>query len=293
MYDIDTKNVKKGKNFYFIFFAVGLFFLILFTSIFITGVIKKNSLDSETISTRVEIKSHEDDEGTTMYSPIYYYRVNGRTYSCNSTSSSSNYPSTTNKKVYYDSNNPSNCMTEYSNSSNNIILIFLFIPILFIVVAVVNFVKVNKRVKVINELNKNGKLIKQLPYHLENTNMVINGVPIQRPVIDYTLPSGLTITLYGDPRHDNKQVDSDGLVDLVIDENNPENYYIDFEINRLGGNLPQDYNNNQPINENVSFNSPQVQQTTYPTTTITQQQTTTPTENIQQQEDNQILQQNQ
>ena len=32
-----------------------------------------------------------------------------------------------------------------------------------------------------------------------------------------------------------------GLVDLVIDENNPTNYFIDFDINRLGGNLPSDY----------------------------------------------------
>ena len=31
------------------------------------------------------------------------------------------------------------------------------------------------------------------------------------------------------------------LRDLLIDENNPENYYIDFEINRLTGNKPEDY----------------------------------------------------
>ena len=31
------------------------------------------------------------------------------------------------------------------------------------------------------------------------------------------------------------------MVDLVIDENNPKNYFIDFEINRLSGNLPSDY----------------------------------------------------
>ena len=73
--------------------------------------------------------------------------------------------------------------------------------------------------------------------------MVVNNVPIKRPVIDYTLPSGTVIQLYGDPRHDRKTADADGLVDLIIDESNYENYFIDFEINRLSGNLETDYYN--------------------------------------------------
>ena len=102
-------------------------------------------------------------------------------------------------------------------------------------------IKINKRVRIINELNQKGKLIKNLKYHLENSDITINNVKIQRPVVDYKLPSGSIITLYGDPRYDKKSFDSDGLVDLVIDESNPDNYFIDFEINRISGNLPSDY----------------------------------------------------
>ena len=47
--------------------------------------------------------------------------------------------------------------------------------------------------------------------------------------------------LRGDPRHDGKVYDEDGLVDLIIDESNPRNYFIDFEINRLTGNTKSDY----------------------------------------------------
>ena len=97
--------------------------------------------------------------------------------------------------------------------------------------------------KLIKELNKKGKLVKNLQYHLEDTGMSVNHVQIQRPVVEYTLPSGSVVTLYGDPRHDGKLYDADGMVDLVIDENNPNNYFIDFEINRLTGNLPTDYYN--------------------------------------------------
>lgn len=192
-----------------------------------------------------------------MYSPIYYYEVNGQNYSCGSNASSSNNPGTQNKNVYYDSKNPSNCMTEYSKSGNYIILVFLLLPIMFIIVAVTNIKKVNKRIKEILELNQKGKLIKNLPHRLENTGMSVNNVPIQRPVVDYTLPTGTTITLYGDARHDKKHFDADGLVDLLIDESNPDNYYIDFEINRLSGNLPQDYYQQPMLNQNSLYNQQQ------------------------------------
>ena len=190
------------------------------------------------------MKTHIDDEGATMYSPVYYYTVNNKDYTCSSNSSSSINPGTTNQTVYYDSKNPENCMTKYSKSGNWWMIIFAFIPILFIVVAIINMKKINKRIALIKELNQKGKLIKNLPYHLENTGIIINDIPVQRPVVEYTLPSGSTITLRGDPRHDRKSFDTDGMVDLVIDEDNPENYFIDFEINRLSGNLPTDYYHN-------------------------------------------------
>ena len=70
--------------------------------------------------------------------------------------------------------------------------------------------------------------------------MSSNNIPIQRIVINYTLPNGEIVTLYGEPRHDNKLYD-DNMVNLFIAENNLDNYYIDFEINLLSNNLPEDY----------------------------------------------------
>lgn len=231
-----------------------MLFLIIIGGGLISSYTKANSMDSTTSSTKVEVNSHRDSDGSILYSPTYYYMVDGREYSCSSSSSSSINPGTSNKTVYYDSKNPSNCMTEYSKSNNKTLLIFLLLPLLCIVVAVVNIRKIGKRVKLINDLNQKGKLVKNLPYHLEDTGMAVNNVHIQRPVVEYTLPSGSVITLYGDPRHDRKVSDADGMVDLVIDENNPNNYFIDFEINRLTGNLPTDYYSNIPNNEVQSSN---------------------------------------
>ena len=241
MYSIDTKNVKRGKRFYTMFLVVGLFFVIFISSFLVSNRLKLNSLDSAITSTRVEVESYTNNDDETMYKPIYYYTVDGRDYVCKSSSSSSINPGTANGTVYYDSKNPENCTTEYSKSSNWLVIVAMLIPVLCIVVAIINMRKISKRIAIIKELNQKGKLIKNLPYHLENSGMAVNDVPIRCPVVEYTLPSGSTIILRGDPRHDGKSFDEDGTVDLVIDEDNPENYFIDFEINRLSGNLPTDY----------------------------------------------------
>lgn len=254
MYDISVKNVKKGKNLYIIFLVAGLFATIIFAFIMISNSNKLKSLDSTVTSTKVEINTHKDSDGNILYSPTYYYEVDGIEYTCPSTSSSSAKPKTDNANVYYDSKNPSECMTEYSKSSNKFCLIGVAIGVLFIVVAIINMVKVNKRVNKIKELNNRGKLVKNLPYRLEPSGIIVNDVEIQRPVVDYTLPSGSTVTLYGDPRMDKKMADADGMVDIVIDENDISNYFIDFEINRLTGNLPTDYFN-KPTNNVTQSNN--------------------------------------
>jgi hypothetical protein len=275
MYDINTKNVKKGRGFYFLFLLAGLIFLGIIGSVLISSYTKLSSLNSKTKSTKVIVKSHIDD-GTILYSPTYYFNVDGREYFCNSDSSSSANPGTSNKMVYYDSNNPTICMTDYSKSNNNFFLLFIILPLAFITLAIVNMIKINKRLKLIKELNKTGKLVKNLPYHLENTGMAVNGVQIQRPVVEYPLSSGSTITLRGDPRHDKKSSDADGLVDVVIDENNTDNYFIDFEINRLTGNLATDYYDNIQNNQepDTQLNNEQnVQPQVLPNNIINSEQT--------------------
>ena len=240
MYDINLKNVKKGRNIFYIFLAFGVLFLIIIGGVLLSSVNKSKKMDSTVEAYYIEIIEHYDSDGT-MYSPKYHYEVDGKKLICDSSSSSSSYPNKEKNKVYYDSKNPEYCITEYDKSGNFILLIFLLLPLVFIAVGVINIKKVNKRVSLIIELNQKGRLVKNLPYRLENSNFSVNGVPVQKPVVEYTLPSGVTVNLYGDPRHDGKYFDADGFVDLLIDESNPENYFIDFEINRLTGNLPSDY----------------------------------------------------
>lgn len=242
MYDINFKNLKKGKLTYLIPLGAGIFFLILMLGVLIFNINKSNKMDKSVLTTNIIVKEDYDSDDDITYSPVYYYEVKGESYVCKSKSSSSTYPDTSKGLVYYNSEDPTECMTEYDKSGNGILLLFLILPLTFIALGIVMIIKTNKKIKLVKELNNSGKLIKNIPYTLIPSGMVVNGRTINKIAINYQLSSGTIITLYSDPRYDNKEYDNDGKVDLLIDPNNIENYYIDFEINRISGNLPTDYN---------------------------------------------------
>ncbi len=240
MYDINFKNVKKGIKIYNYCIVFLLFFLAIFIYIPVSNYLKFKSLDGSMMSSDVIIKSEYDDDKE-MYRAIYYFDVDGNRYSCQSSSLSSISPVSSNKIVYYDTKNPSKCMTEDDKNLDSIYVITLIILFIVILLLSQKNLKIVKRIKNIKELNTKGKLVKNLPYLLEDSGIEIMGHKIQVPYIYYKLKDERIVKLKGDPRYDKKIVDSDGMVDLIIDEDNPDNYYIDFEINRLSGNLPEDY----------------------------------------------------
>ena len=241
MYDIDIKNVKKGKKFNWIFIGAGLIFLVIMLAIFFSSIFARNSLDAETQSIHTDPNRHEDSDGDTVYSPIFTYEVDGKQYTCASGVSSSIGPGEEPRTIHYNSKNPSECMSDYSENINWLLIIFAVLPAIFITLGAVWNHKISKRVKQIEALNQTGKLVKNLPYRLESSNIEVNGHPIMKIVVDYHMPNGQTVTLEGDPRYDRKESDEDGRVDLVIDESDPKNYYLDFEINRISGNRSDDY----------------------------------------------------
>lgn len=121
------------------------------------------------------------------------------------------------------------------------LILFFILPLTFCFIGFKHIQNIYKRIKIVKHLNEYGKLVKGIPYKLETTGMSVNNYPVLKPVVNYQLPNGQFVRLEGDPRHDFKERDSDGLVDMVIDEVNPEWYFIDFEINRYSGNRKSDY----------------------------------------------------
>ena len=75
MYDINLKNVKKGRFFFYIFLLAGIFFFCLLVSTFIFNTIRLKTLDSSIMSSSVEVYSYTNEDGDIMYKSIYYYNV--------------------------------------------------------------------------------------------------------------------------------------------------------------------------------------------------------------------------
>ena len=106
-----------------------------------------------------------------------------------------------------------------------------------------NAKKVKQKHVIYDNLGINGKLIKDLPYRLVPTGASANGREIMAISVKYQLESGSIVTLRSDGRFDEKSMDADGKVDLLIDPNNPNNFYINFEI----GEYTNGYYENTPI----------------------------------------------
>ncbi len=198
-------------------------------------------LDAKTEAYRVEIKSKKSKDGTMLYSPIYYYRVNGIEY-VYASSISSNIgvkDIEKNKTIYYNSKNPSMAYPAHDKQLLRWVKLFLFAFFsVFIFVGISLKRQENSETYPqgkmnIRELQAKGTLYRNLPYQMVETNIIQNSKRLWKIQVEFHHPSGQVYTLTGSPRYDGKFFDEDGFVDLLIDLDNPNNYYLDFNIEEV------------------------------------------------------------
>lgn len=257
MFEIDKKNFKKKRKPGIIIVIIGIIVIGICGFVLFSAESQKSKMDRETTATDFTEDGYYDDDGNYMYTPTFFYTVKGEQYSCKSRVSSSSIPSE-NTTIYYNSKNPSECLSSYELSGNWMLYIFLGLGGIILVWGCVMIIGSNKALKKAKLLSKNGKLIKNMPYRLEGTNTYINGYNVKKLVVDYIMPNGLTKTLVGDARYDLKTKDEDGLVDLLIDPNDADNYYIDFDIKYsegapvefYSGPIPEN-NQTEPVMQNI------------------------------------------
>lgn len=252
MYDINFKNLKSGFNFFLIFFLLGLGFIIYFTYAGIKDYLYPTDYKHAVVSNSVSVSSYVNEEEKYVYTKTYHFTFDGKLYSCDINGISNEKPKEENRTIYFD-DYPESCVDHLSRGQLGVYPLFILGGLIFMLIGLVNIRKITKSIKNIKYLNMHGKLVKNLPYYTEASNIAINDRVLERLVVDYTFPNGRVISLYSDLRYDGKTYDNDGMVDLLIDENDPTKYFIDLEINRKSGNLSTDYYyQNSDSNENNS-----------------------------------------
>lgn len=256
VYNVNFKKIKFNKIFGMVFLSFGLLFLLLFGSIVSSSIIKKNSLDSSVKATYIEWEEHYDnDDDSITYSPIYHYEVDDKEYICDSNVSSN--IKSGEGTVYYDSNNPSKCMTDFEDGSTWIFLIFLLIPLIFVVIGAVFIKSYLKKSKSLKTLASNGILVKGIPYQIIDSNVTVNNRVLKCFSITFTFPNGTTKNIVSEPANDHILYDHDGKCDLLYDPNNYENYFLDLEITTTGSGNPNIvyFEQTQQFNNSFDYNT--------------------------------------
>ena len=116
------------NNKFLLYLCVAIFGIVGVYLTFFSGNIDK--YDSQTVAYKIEPNEKYDDDSTVYY-PIYYFKVRGKTYKCEAKTGSSFYPKESKNKVYFDSKDPNKCKTQYEKSTGS------FAGIVCLIVAVI------------------------------------------------------------------------------------------------------------------------------------------------------------
>lgn len=225
MYNINYKKYHKELIIGFILLIVGILLTSLYMNFVFKGAFKKLFLDNEVEA--IQINENKKDD---LYSPVYIFEVNNIKYYCEVENASKVKPNRKEILVFYDSNNPNNCVNEYEATPSIYSYIILFFPMFSISLGLFAIVLSLKDIKKLNTLEKNGKLIIKVIYKVEEIEIKKRKF-IKVIGVDYKLDNGEIVHLISDiPR---KDIEILGYIDLLIDEDDLNNFYMDFNLKNI------------------------------------------------------------
>lgn len=253
MIEISKNNVYKSRLFWTICLLIGLVIGGIFGYLYFFKDAKNSVYNKEVLAYKIDENCYIYKDGDESCSPIYYYKVDENEYVCKSKKASKE-ASDNKKLVYYKSDDPSYCITEYDVTSNWLYLACFGVGGILVLFGILGIINSYWKLVKINRLSKNGTLFKGVKYKLVSINS-ITGDDLMRPEVDLTLPNGKVIHLVGDFRYDKKYHTANSTVDVLIDLDHLNTYFIDYEI-RVSSNIKNkiiDYR--KPVN-NSTFGVP-------------------------------------
>lgn len=225
MYSIDN-ILKTNKLMYKIIFIFSLVFILFFSIIGLKDIIDVSSIYNRKVKSNISEYIPTDNN---MYKKVYYFDADNRQFSCLDSVVINNKNNQIDKKtIYYNFEDPNVCTTNIIKKTNLIVYIFIILLCIPLLIGLIGMIKINKKLNKIKMLSKCGKLVKNLQYEVVEIKKK-NGNILYKAKTKYKFKNQVLI-LYSESIYDKKLFKEYPTIDLLINENDVNDYYLDFNI---------------------------------------------------------------
>ena len=225
MYSIDN-ILKTNKLMYKIIFIFSLAFILFFSIIGLKDIINVSSTYNRKVKSNISEYIPTDNN---MYKKVYYFDADNRQFSCLDSVVINNKNNQIDKKtIYYNFEDPNVCTTNIIKKTNLIVYIFIILLCIPLLIGLIGMIKINKKLNKIKMLSKCGKLVKNLQYEVVEMKKK-NGNILYKAKTKYKFKNQVLI-LYSESIYDKKLFKEYPTIDLLINENDVNDYYLDFNI---------------------------------------------------------------
>lgn len=225
MYSIDN-ILKTNKLMYKIIFIFSLAFILFFSIIGLKDIINVSSIYNRKVKSNISEYIPTDNN---MYKKVYYFDADNRQFSCLDSVVINNKNNQIDKKtIYYNFEDPNVCTTNIIKKTNLIVYIFIILLCIPLLIGLIGMIKINKKINKIKMLSKCGKLVKNLQYEVVEMKKK-NGNILYKAKTKYKVKNQVLI-LYSESIYDKKLFKEYPTIDLLINENDVNDYYLDFNI---------------------------------------------------------------
>ena len=235
--NMPTTKVKRSK------FGIGtLIFMLIFGFGFTAVGVwigKSSTIDAswQRVTGRVISSSTSINNGSTMYSPVVQYTVNGRSYEVTGSVSSSSYPAIgSTKQVAYNPSHPDDAKV-VTSAGKVFSYVFMAVGILIIVYAPIAFTKSLRRSKDINNLKQTGQKVQGVITDIQAPNIGSgnsNSGGAYKIVVSATDTAGNVRTFTSDSLNGIGGLAMADFrahpipMDVYVNPTNPSDYYVDI-----------------------------------------------------------------
>lgn len=225
MYSIDN-ILETNKLMYKIIFIFSLAFILFFSIIGLKDIINVSSTYNRKVKSNISEYIPTDNN---MYKKVYYFDADNRQFSCLDSVVINNKNNKIDKKtIYYNFEDPNVCTTNIIKKTNLIVYIFIISLCIPLLIGLIGMIKINKKINKIKMLSKCGKLVKNLQYEVVEMKKK-NGNILYKAKTKYKVKNQVLI-LYSESIYDKKLFKEYPTIDLLINENDVNDYYLDFNI---------------------------------------------------------------